>query len=135
MSGIRYRAWLLVLVVATGPSLAGPTIEQVQRVIAERSVPNWRKAAQDMSGLRGNPPDAAFAAKWASVDNETDPQTGKAPLTRVTNPADGTELWQYATWLRWRILTQNADGRYSYAYALNLSQMRNRDGDFLKEAA
>jgi hypothetical protein len=38
-------------------------------------------------------------------------------------------------WLRWKILTQGADGRYSYAYSYLLGNIKDSKGDLSTEAA
>jgi hypothetical protein len=108
--------------------------EQVQRIKIDRAIPRWRASAADARGQRGHAPDAATEAIWQALDQQTDPDTGKAPLQQVVGARDGQTLFAYASWLRWRILDQNADARYSFAYAYNLSHMRDKNGDFSQEA-
>ncbi|MDB5893081.1 MAG: hypothetical protein JWQ88_612, partial [Rhodoferax sp.] len=105
------------LALLVGSSLAQPvSLAEVQRIKAEVDVPRWREAAALSRLLRANPPDAATAEQWRLLDAETDPSTGKTPLDQIDHAA---VAWRNANarWLRWRVLSQNADARYSFAYA------------------
>lgn len=103
---------------------AAPTQEQVLQVIQNQAIPVWKKETSEVRRIRLNPPDSNAAQLWQTLDTGTDTSTGKAPLERVTTPTDGKDMSIISTWLRWRILSENADARYSYAYALNLHRMK-----------
>lgn len=107
----------------------------VQKLMQSTSIPQWEKARDQIRWLRLNPPDIAAAETWKSLDAETNTYIGKAPLTRATISRDGKHLFDLSSWLRWSILSENADGRYSYAYALNLHRMWDGNGNFNREAA
>lgn len=109
--------------------------EHVLKLMQTNSIPQWEKARDQMRWLRLNPPNAAAAETWKSLDTETSFYTGIAPLTKATTPRDSKHLFDLSSWLRWSILSENADGRYSYAYALNLHRMRDENGNFNREAA
>lgn len=96
--------------------------------MAKKGVPPWQRAIAQAKALRASPPDESTAEKWKLLDSETDPSTGKAPLARITSPSDAKDFQTVTAWLRWRILSENADGRYSYAYAANLHYMVKPDG-------
>lgn len=101
------------------------SFEDIQRIKATEGIPRWREAAQRTRALRAEPPTAAAAAAWKALDAQTDPQVGKAPLDHSTGALSGTDLLLNATWLRWQVLSENADARYAFAYAMNLSRMRS----------
>jgi hypothetical protein len=109
-------------------ALASPSVEQVKQLMETTGIPQWQKAAAQAKALRANPPSASAAETWKSLDQATDATTGKAPLARVTTPRDANDFQDVTAWLRWKILSENADGRYSYAYAANLSYMLKSDG-------
>ncbi|WP_394790411.1 hypothetical protein [Rhodoferax sp.] len=111
------------------------TFEEVQRIKSHVGIPRWKVAAQRAKAQLADPPDAATAATWRQLDAQTDPLVGKAPLEQTTASNKPEDLLVNASWLRWRILSENADARYSFAYAQNLSRMRNEEGDFDQEAA
>jgi hypothetical protein len=111
--------------------------EQVQRIKTEKAIPRWREAAAQARAQRDDPPDAAAQAIWQGLDQQTDAATGKAPLPQIMGAPDARnprQLLAHSIWLRWRILSENADARYSFAYAYKLSHMRDKDGDFSQEA-
>jgi hypothetical protein len=129
-------AFCVAVSVFCHPAQSAPTYEQIQLYKERVSIPNWRSASQQIDAIRSKPPSDEIAKVWNSLDAENDPNTGRTPLARVSNPQNGAELQIYSMWLRWQILSRNADGRYSYAYALNLHRMRTTSGkDYAKEAA
>lgn len=138
-TSIRFVRYLAVATAIAGVVMcdanAAPTLEQVQQLMKRRAIPVWQNAAAQIKRLRDNPPDAYATETWKALDAETDVTTGKAPLARATMPKDGKDLFVIATWLRWRILSENADPRYSYAYATDLHYMRDNNGGFQKDAA
>ncbi len=114
---------------------AAPTLEQVKQVLEKKAIPIWHNATTKIKHLIDNPPNAKSAETWKELDAGTNTTTGKAPLARATTAKDGEDLFLIASWLRWRILSENADPRYSYAYAADLHYMRDSRGDFHKDAA
>lgn len=126
---------LSIISLTAGNAAAEPTVEQMQQIMQRSAIPAWQKATVQVRGLRSNPPDSDAAETWKALDSETNVATGKAPLERATTPKDGKDMFILSTWLRWRILSENADPRYSYAYASNLHYMRDGKGDFKREAA
>lgn len=133
------RPWLhglfacLLPIWAQAAAAQSASFEQIQRIKAEVAVPRWRDAANVSRVLRTNPPDAATAEQWQSLDADTDPSVGKMPLERIRQ-APIAQRNADARWLRWRVLAENADARYSFAYAVQLVQMRDTQGDFEEEA-
>jgi len=103
---------------------AAPTAEQLKKVIEKNGMPPWKLATEQVKAMRANPPNVLFATTWKALDSEVE----KAALARVTNPQDGNDLNALSMWLRWKILSENADGRYSYAYAANLNYMLDQKG-------
>ena len=124
-----------IICFGAGSAAASPTLEQVQQFMQKSAIPVWQKATVQIRDIRSSPPDSYAAETWKALDAETDVATGKAPLGRATTPKDGKDIIVLSTWLRWRILSENADPRYSYAYASNLHYMRDSKGDFRKDAA
>ncbi|WP_367849954.1 hypothetical protein [Rhodoferax sp. WC2427] len=106
----------------------------IQRIKATEGVPRWREAAQRARALRADPPTAEAAAAWTSLDAQTDPQVGKAPLDQTSGALTSADLLLNATWLRWRVLSENADARYSFAYAMDLARMRSGGDNYDDEA-
>jgi rRNA maturation protein Nop10 len=110
------------------------SFEDIQRIKTTEGIPRWKQAALRAQALRADPPTAAAAAAWNALDAQTDPEVGKAPLSLTTGATGNTDLLLNASWLRWRILAENADARYSFAYAMDLGRMRNSEGNFDQEA-
>jgi len=114
---------------------ASPTLDQVLTYKSQYKIPMWRNDAKRTSEFIANNKDAMATQIWAELDADVKQHGGKNALTRASNPTNAAELHAYTAWLRWQVLSQNADGRYSFAYAYNLSKLSTPDGDFLKEAA
>lgn len=135
----RYIMYLptifLVCLISSGIAFAAPTAEQAQQFIHQKNIPHWKSAVSKMQKLRQNPLDREAAALWNELDRETDDKTGKAPISRITTLKDGKDLFDIASWLKWRILAEHADARYSYIYASHLIHMKDQSGGFEKEAA
>ena len=128
-----HTAALLALAGLAG-TVQAISFEQVQRIKAQEAIPRWKIEALRAQALRNTPPDAATASAWRALDAQTDPQVGKAPLEQVAAARDEDELLTNASWLRWRILSENADARFSFVYAAQLSRMRDEQGNFDQEA-
>ncbi len=118
----------------SGASLGAPTLEQVRGVMNNRSIPNWKKAAAQVSAVRAAPPDANWSGYWRTLDDQLK-VSESAALSRAGDPSDANDLVANAFWLRGKILADGADGRYSYAYAVVLSHIKDPDGDYMNEAA
>ena len=110
------------------------TFENAKQLV-KTFIPDWEKAAAQMKSLQNNPPSDYARKTWAHLDSETNALSGIAPLERATDAQDVNDLFVKSTWLRRRILSENADPRYSYAYAGNLNYMRDKNGGFNDEAA
>lgn len=131
----RIAALLLAAVLGCAAASApAADYEQVQHIKNEAAIPRWRESAAQAKAQREHAPDAATLAIWQELDKQTDPAVGKAPLQQVVSARNASQLLAHTTWLRWRILAEKADARYSFAYAYNLSHMRDQNGDFGQEA-
>jgi len=128
------KRFAAVLVWACAAAACATSFEDIQHIKATEGIPRWREAAQRAQALRVDPPTLAVAAAWTSLDAQTDLQIGKAPLDQTTGALNSTDLLVNASWLRWRVLSKNADARYSFAYAMDLSRMENSEGDYDQEA-
>jgi hypothetical protein len=110
------------------------SFEDIQRIKTTEGIPRWREAALRARTLRAEPPTATVAAAWNALDAQTDPQVGKAPLDQSTGVLTNADLLINASWLRWRVLSENADARYSFAYAMDLARMRSGTNNYDDEA-
>jgi hypothetical protein len=117
---------------ATDPAL----IAEVQKTMQQKTIPWWHAEASEVKQIRLNLPEPyrSMAETWKSLDNATNAATGIAPLSKATSPKDGNELMAFAVWLRWRILAENADPRYSYAYAFDVHLMKDAQADLEQTA-
>ena len=116
-------------------SIGAPTEEQIKVVMAERSVPNWKKASVQASELRASPPNKSWSEFWRELDAQVKTVSGTAALAKASSPRDANELFANAAWLRWKILSDAGDGRFSYVYSFVLSHMKGPDGDYSREVA
>lgn len=115
--------------------IAAPTEDQVRKVMYEQSIPNWKKLTDQVTDFRKSPPVPIWVGFWKNLDEKSKVGFGTSALTTASDPQSTDELFADATWLRWKILADSADGRYSYVYAYLLGLMQAKDGNFLKEAA
>lgn len=115
-------------------STATATVEQINGVLTERSIPYWKKEMAQIKELRMSPPNPIWNQNWSGLDTIVKTVSGSAALTKASAPQDVNELFSNAAWLRWKVLADGADGRYSYIYALLLSHMAGPDGDYTREA-
>jgi len=119
-------ACLLAACLAPAWTLAGPSPEQARRYIETRGMPQWQQAAVQARTFPARQRDPRSAATWKALTEEA--AAGKAPLVRATTPVDAVDMALLLDWLRWQVLSENADGRYSYAYAANLAWMKDPAG-------
>ena len=122
----------LLLPAVTSP--ATPTEDQARQLLTERSIPNWKRASAQISDLKNRLSSTPFHEAWNTLADLARSQSGVAAATRASNPRDSRELIANSAWLRWKILADKVDGRYSYNYSYLLGQMKNPDGDFVREA-
>lgn len=110
---------------------AGPSLEQINRFIEQVKIPEWRSLSQDIA-LSKTTHDERVTKLWQEYDAETDNATGKTPLAKILQ--DDFDTAHKMAWLRRKVISQNGDPRYSYAYAMALSRMMDSQGDLMKEA-
>lgn len=139
MKNVRRFLHPVILIMATGCTSVVDvprklTMAQANQNIREIAIPALKKDAAMLKAFRFNPPTPQMGDLWGALDRQTDTATGKAPLLRVTSPKDNTEMAIVAIWMRWRILSKNADFRYSYAHASNLHRTKEPSGAIQKEA-
>lgn len=112
----------LITVISLSPTLtyAKVTTEQVKQVMFDRSIPTWKNLAQKSQQVIDNPPNHQSKDLWHSLD-EIEKSSIKTALEVASNASSTEELYGNITWLQNKILTKNADGRYSYVYAYDLN--------------
>lgn len=124
-----------LLLCVNSAAFAAPTEDQVRKVMNEQSIPNWKKLTEQVIDFRKSPPVLTWVDFWKNLDEKSKVGFGTNALTTASSPQSTDELFADATWLRWKILADSADGRYSYVYAYLLGLMQAKDGNYLKEAA
>lgn len=134
MSPHRFVSVVILLILSSTASFAASTEEQVRQVLTERAIPNWKRAVSQIADVKNRLESTSFQEPWAMLDDLVKSKSGTAATVRASNPRDSAELLANASWLRWKILTDKADGRYSYTYSYLLGQMQGTDEDFLREA-
>lgn len=113
---------------------AQPSAEQLKQIVLQKSVPSWIRAIETSKQIKANPPVKSWPELWDNLD-ATEKTSSTQALTKASNATNGQDMYGYATWLRHKILADNADGRYSYAYAYDLMHMKDGKGSLLNEAA
>ncbi len=119
------------------PAMANPSYDQLQGILSNTGIPQWQGDIAKIKAVHDKLPDQEFTDTWNTLDAGVGAFSGRAPLAQATDPHSAKELLIYATWLRYQILVNNADGRYSYGYAFDLTRMEDKDGSkgYLLEAA
>ena len=113
MNAYRLAVALVALIFLSATALAAPTEDQVRQVVAEKAIPNWKRAAAQIADVKDRLPSTPFQETWTMLDDLLKSKSGTAVLTRASNPRDAKEIVANSSWLRWKILTDKADGRYS----------------------
>lgn len=135
MIGYRFGIVGSTLLITAVTAFAAPTEDQVRQALAEKLIPNWTRAAAQISDVKGRLSSTPFQEAWNTLDDLAKSKSGTAANARASDPRDAKELMANSSWLRWKILADKADGRYSYSYSYLLGLMKNPDGDFMREAA
>ena len=134
----KFPTWLLVIFILSTlhltPAQAALSAEQIQKYKDGVGRIRWREAANHMARLRVAPPNSTAARVWKELDDGIDIANGRNPLARATAADSPSDLELKAAWLRGQVLSNRVDGRYGYAYALNLSRLGN-PGDHQMETA
>jgi len=110
------------------------SLEQVQQYIQD-NIPIYKAVDLKMDHMRSNPPDNNMAILWKNLDAQDKTLSGKTWLASSAILKDNKNLVDISSWLKWKIISQNAEARYSYAYSSNLSHIRDKDGGYEFEAA
>jgi hypothetical protein len=109
---------------------AGPSNEQVNHFL-ELKISQWRNLSENIA-MSKTTSDERVIKLWQEYDAETDNTSGKTPLAKIMQ--DDSDTAHKMAWLRRKVIGQNGDPRYSYAYAMALSRMMDDQGDLMKEA-
>lgn len=131
--GLRILLGIATGALALGGAHAGPSYEDVTASM-KKDMREWRAKGNIATAVVMMPP-PEIADALRALTAQSDAASGRAPLAKVIEPRNPLELFQYTIWLQWKILAKNADGRYSYAYAIDLEKMKDRDGASLQMAA
>jgi hypothetical protein len=112
-----------------------PGADRLARYKTESSLPGWNMHLLAARGAPYSLQGEQDRALWRRLNEATDDTTGTGPLEQVTQPRNDDEERVFQSWLRWRVLSQRADGRYSFAHALNLAARQEATGDWMRAAA
>ncbi len=121
-NNLHFYCAILIGITSLNPALsyAQATIEQVKQVMLGTSIPNWKDLTQKSQQIIENPPNSSWKNLWADLDN-TEKSSPKNALEKASNANNAKDMFGNITWLQNKILTKNADGRYSYVYAYDLN--------------
>lgn len=118
---LHFYCTFLIWITSLNPTLsyAQATIEQVKQVMLGTSIPNWKNLTQKSQQIIENPPKSSWKELWENLDN-IEKFSSKNALEKASNANNAQDMYGNITWLQNKILTKNADGRYSYVYAYDL---------------
>lgn len=128
-------ALILIFSLFSTLTCAEAPVALVKKVITDKSIPMWKNRAQDAIALNKSPSDKSWKEIWNSLDNTEKTVSAAAAIQNASSPRSQNELAANLEWLRWKILTQGADGRYSYAYSFLLGKLKDSKGDLSTETA
>lgn len=114
---------LLCAVLQSGQSFAGPSKEVIRDEINHVGIPHWKQQADAIVEIRKRARDPYYVKQLEELDVESATTVPKL-LGKAPRESDAKELDAKMLWLRWKVLSQNADSRYAYMYAYNLSHTR-----------
>lgn len=117
---------LLCAILQSGQSFAGPSKEVIRGNINQFGIPHWKQQADAIVEIRKRARDPFYLKQLEELDVESIMTVPKL-LSKAPSESDAKELDAKMLWLRWKVLSQNADGRYAYMYAYNLSRTKNGD--------
>lgn len=116
------------------PPLAYPQSAELKDKTYAVALDDWQRSAGQMRATRaGTHPEWARALFATWEEEEKKPNKGRV-IELVTNPKDAREMGAALEWLRARVLLDQSDARYSFAYAFNLFRTRDQGGDYRTEA-
>jgi hypothetical protein len=111
----------------------GEQLKQLKQLQKESAIPVWQFSIHQIKTYYESMQESLVLQKWRLLNDWLIQHPQVAPIAIVTSPKDDIELGIYASWLRWQILVNNADGRYSYAYVFLLSQLHSQQDDYSEE--
>lgn len=123
------RLALLVACFALLSACATTTHEKLRGEIDRYGLPYWKKAADEIKSIRSNVNDGASLAQLEELDKELRTTPTPTLLQKTLTTSNTKELETNMLWLRWELLSQNADGRFAYYYAQNLSRSPSLIGE------
>ncbi len=94
---------------------------RARQLIEKKIMPQWLKDIAKTRSYVKNPPNAFYAGIWKRLDAETDISKEQIPR-RLGYAKTRREDSANAVWLKWRILSNTADPRFSYIYSLYVSR-------------
>ncbi|WP_338845831.1 hypothetical protein V8J88_19150 [Massilia sp. W12] len=123
-----------ILLLPVAAPLAATTAEQARQILTQKTIPSWKSAAAQIANQKKQLVYLPQDLNWSQLDDLLKSKTETAVLGKVGDPSNRKELHLNASWLRWKILTDKSDGRYSYVYSHLLGLMKDGQGDFMREA-
>jgi len=112
------------------PSFAALSLDQLKSFMRETVIPSWEKAATKVDKEMASEKKDSWKNIWRTLDAESKINFGTPALTKASRPSNGDEILANSLWLRRKILSEAADGRYSYAYALDLTLIKPNGGNY-----
>lgn len=135
LSVLRFTPIVALVFLPFSQSYAGPIFEMVRSNIDQYGIPYWKRAASEIKTIRNRADTDAYLKQLDNLDTDQSPKSVPELLRKTTTSSDAKELDANMLWLRWKLLSQNADSRFAYTYAYNLSRNHNVNGYLIGEAA
>jgi len=131
---LRWVGYSLAVSILSACTTA-PTYETLQTEMTQKRIPYWKKNAEVIQAKHQQVSRPDVLAQMNRLDLALSSSAAPAELQKQLMAKTPQEMEMNMEWLRWRILSQNADGRLAYYYAQYLSHARNERGSLMADAA
>lgn len=115
--GASVTACLLAGCAAKSTAPARPQLEAYRDVLIREHKTDWIGQAESARETRERSQDQEAQQLWRSLDEAFRSATAAFSMDRFTTFSSKEEMLDLKAWLRWAVVSEGADGRYSYAYA------------------
>lgn len=105
------------------------TVQDLRNDITHKGVPIWKHQADTMRKFVEKNNGSEVQKIWEELSQLTEKNMDEEFERFIVNPPTEQAMVVYANWLRWKILTKNADGRYAYYYAYLIQRGYEKSGN------
>lgn len=124
-----------LLVTVLSACATTPSYDTLQTEMTQKRIPYWKKNAEGIQEKHQQVTRPDVLAQMNRLDLALNSSVSPSEFQKTLIAQTPQEMEINMEWLRWRLLSQNADGRLAYYYAQYLSRTRNAQGVLMTDAA